>query len=98
MPERPLSKGEDVRAHARFRERDLEGAVGGAAGVADELVHPRLVEGAFAGRVDVEAVVVTGPLTVEAHGEADRLDGGWRREDQVEVARLEAERGSGRRR
>ena len=33
------------------------GALGAAASLADELVHPRLVDGAFAELVDVEAVV-----------------------------------------
>ena len=42
--------------------------------------------------VDVEAVVVAGRLAVEEHGEADRGARGRRREDEVEVARVEAER------
>src|SRR3954453_20975902 len=87
-----LAEGEDVRAHARVEERDLEGALGGAATLADELVHPRLIDGAFAEHVDVESVVVPGRLTVEEHGETNRRARGRRREDQVEVARLEAER------
>jgi hypothetical protein len=61
---RALSEREDVRTYAGFLERDLEGAVGGAAALADELVHPRLVEGAFAGLIDVDAVVVTGQVAV----------------------------------
>ena len=60
--------------------------------LADELVHPRLGDGALAGLVDVEAAGITRRLTVEAHGEADRRTRGGRREDQVEIARLEAVR------
>src|SRR5256714_11267163 len=87
-----LAEGEDVRAHARLVECDLEGALGGAGAVADELVHPRLIDSALAELIDVEAVVEPGRLTVEEHGEADRGARGRRREDKVEVARLETER------
>src|SRR3954452_19819811 len=80
-----LAEGEDVRAPARVEERDLEGALGGAATLADELVHPRLVDGALAELIYVEAVVEAGRLTVEEHGEADGGVRGRRREDQVEV-------------
>src|SRR3954466_4336228 len=82
---RRLSEREDVRTHARLRERDLEDALRGAAGLTDELVHPRLLAGAFAGRIDVDAVVVTRLPTVEAHGELNRGAGRGRRDDQVEV-------------
>jgi hypothetical protein len=47
-PSCALAEGEDVRAYAGFPERDLEGALGGTATPADELVHPRLSDGAFA--------------------------------------------------
>src|SRR3954470_9821816 len=87
-----LAEGEDVRAHARVVERDLEGALGGAAALADELVHPRLIDGALAELIYVEAVVEPRRLTVEEHGEADRGARGRRGEDQVEVARVETER------
>ena len=50
------------------------------------------------GLVDVEAVGIARRLTIEAHREADRGARGRPREDQVEVARLEAvrDRASGR--
>ena len=51
---RASAEGEDVRAGAGLEERDLEGALAGAA-LADELVHPRLGQRAFAGLVDVKA-------------------------------------------
>src|SRR4051794_20760777 len=87
-----LAEGEDVRAHARVEERDLEGARGDGPVLADELIHPRTVDGALAELVDVEAVGVPGWFAVEEHYEADQGARGRRREDQVEVACLEAER------
>src|SRR4051794_29126078 len=86
-----LTEGEDVRAHAPLEERDLKGARGDGPVLADELVHPRTVDGALAELVDVEAVGVPGCFAIEEHGEADRGARGRRREDQVEVACLEAE-------
>src|SRR3954447_25867484 len=59
---------EDVSAHARVPERDLEGALGDWPSVADELVHPRFGDRSLAGRVDVEAAVVAGRPAGEAHG------------------------------
>src|SRR4051795_13323126 len=88
----PSTKGEDVRADAGVEERDLEGALGDCTMLADELVHPRLGDAALTGVVDVEPVGMTGRLTVEEHREADRAARSRRREDQVEVARLEAVR------
>src|SRR3954464_2562099 len=81
-----------TRLRLASRKRRPNTSIRISAGLADELVHPGLVEGAFAGLVDVEAVVVTGQLTVEAHGEADLGAGARRRGDEVEVARLETER------
>src|SRR3954471_12002447 len=89
---RLLAEREDVRAHARSEERNLEGALGDGAGLEDELVHPRLGNDALAGLVDVDAVGITRRLTVEPQGEANRGSRRRRREDQVEVARLEAVR------
>src|SRR4051794_39053802 len=86
------AEGDDVRAHARIEERDLEGERADAPMLADELVHPRTVDGAFADLVDVEAVGVTGGFAVEEHREPDRGPRGRRREDQIEIACLEAER------
>src|ERR687886_600357 len=51
---------EDVRAHARVVERDLEGGLGDRPAEAHELVHPRVGDAAGARRVGVRAVVVTG--------------------------------------
>src|SRR5215211_7468182 len=86
------AEGEDVRAHARFEEGDLEGPPADGPALADELVHPRLGDGALPGLVDVDAVSITRSLAVEAHGEGDRVARGGRREDEIEVARLEAVR------
>jgi hypothetical protein len=85
-----LAEGEDVRAYAGVEERDPEGARGDRAVLADELVHPRLDQRAFAGLVEVEAVGVPGRLAVEADGESDWSVRVRRREDQIEVARPEA--------
>src|SRR2546423_1719385 len=87
-----LAEGEDVCAYARVAERDLEDALGGATALADELGPPRPIAGAFAELVDVDAAVGAGRLTVEEHSEADRGTLGRRCEDEVEVARVEAER------
>ena len=67
-------------------------ALGDGPALADELVHPRLGDGAVARLVDVEAVAIARRPTVEAHAEADRGARRRRREDQVDVARLEAVR------
>ena len=64
----------------------------GAPGLADELVHPGLVDRAVAVGVDVDAVVVAGRPAVQAHGDGDRLAVAGRREDEVDVAGQEAER------
>src|SRR3954470_17045397 len=86
-----LAEREDVGARARVLERDLEGARRDSRPLADELVHPRLVEGARAGLVDVDAVGVARRRPVEADLEADGSARRRRCEDEVEVARLEAE-------
>src|SRR5215204_4691458 len=64
------SEGEDVRADAGIVERDLERPL--AAGGADQLVHPRLVDGAVTALADVEPAAAAGRLAVEPHGEARR--------------------------
>src|SRR4051794_36954061 len=86
------AKGEDVCARAGVEEHDLERARGDRAGLADELVHARLGQRALPGLVDVEAVGVAGRPTIEPHDKGDWSARVWRREDQVEVARLEAVR------
>src|SRR6185312_1413983 len=80
----PSAEGEDVGAHARVEERDLEGALGVDPRLADELVHPRLGDRARARPVDVQAVGLAGGPAVELHREADRVAGGRRREDEVD--------------
>src|SRR4051794_3686533 len=87
------AEGEHVGPHARVDERALEGALAGAVGLlTDQLVHPRFGDRPFAGLVDVDAVVATRRPAVEAYDEADRRARGRRREDQVQIARLEAVR------
>src|SRR6185437_14100295 len=76
--------------HARLEELDLEGAWTDLAALADQLVHPRLVDGAGAGGLDVEAVVLAGRPAVEADDEARRAAAARRREHEVEVASREA--------
>src|SRR3954464_6810647 len=66
------AEGDDVCAHARVEERDLEGEWADGPVLADELVHPRTVDSAVADLVDVEAVGVPGCFAVEEHREADR--------------------------
>jgi hypothetical protein len=62
-----------VKTYARTpgsRKRDREGSRRDRAGLADELVEPRLVHRAGAVLVDVAAVRRTGRPAVEADGEA----------------------------
>jgi hypothetical protein len=58
--------------------------------MADELVRPRVGEGAVALVVDVGAAGGARGLPVEAHPEPDRTLGRGRGHDQVQVASLEA--------
>lgn len=70
------AEGEDVSAHARVEEGDLEVALDDCGSLTDELVHPGLGDGPLARHVDVEAVGIARRLPVDAHGEADRSAGG----------------------
>src|SRR6266498_2170050 len=81
-----LAEGERVGLGARVEEGGLEGAVSDGAGLADELVHPLVREGA----VDVGPVRLAGWLPVEQDAEPHR--GCWCcwSHDQVEVAGVEA--------
>jgi hypothetical protein len=56
-----------VRLNARIQEGDLEGAVGDGAGLADELVQPRLGHRAVALVVHISAVARSRRLPVDAH-------------------------------
>src|SRR5262245_4597998 len=82
------AEGEHVGAHAGVVERDLERPLAGGPGVADELVHARIVDGARAGLVDVEPVIAAGRTAVEERTES--CGAVARRQDEVEVAALEA--------
>src|SRR3954447_3686686 len=90
-----LAEGEDVRTYAGVVDGDLEGARPDRPGLADKLVHPRAVDGALSKLLDVEAVRVAGRLTVEEHREAGAAARGRRREDQVEIPGVKAERDRG---
>src|SRR5262245_52535329 len=83
-----LAEGEHVGAHAGVEERELERPLADRPALADELVHPRLVDRALARLVDVEPVIVAGRTAVEERPEAGSAVA--RRQDQVEVAALEA--------
>src|SRR4051794_2185335 len=84
------AEGEDVGACARVEEPDLEGPRADGPALAHELVHPWFGDDALARLVDVEAVVVAGRLAVEQDGEPHGAAAARRRQDQVEVAGLEA--------
>jgi hypothetical protein len=64
-----LAEGEAVGLSAGFGEGDLDGAVGDGAGLADELVHPLLGEGAVAVAVGVGSVGLAGWVSVDADPE-----------------------------
>src|SRR5215475_4587442 len=64
-----LAEGEAVGLGTWIKEGDLEGAVGDGAGLADELVHPLLREGAVAIGVGVGAVGLAWWLSVDADAE-----------------------------
>src|SRR4051812_41192743 len=81
---------EHVGARARVEEPDLEGPRAHAPALTHELVHPWFGDDAFARLVDVEPVVLAGRLAVEEDGEPHGATAARRREDQVEVAALEA--------
>ena len=73
-----LAEGEGVGLDARVEEGDLEGALADGAGLADELVQPRVGEGAVALVVDVGAVGGARGLPVE-----DAPGTGWDRRASV---------------
>src|ERR1700733_5229925 len=81
-----LAEGERVGLGAGVEEADLEGVVGDAAGLADELIEPRLDDRAVAGLVGVGPVRRAGRLPVDERPEPDgRSWRGWSHHE-VEVA------------
>src|SRR6266511_2642612 len=87
-----LAEGEDVALDARLEEGDLEGAVRDRSRLPDQLIQPLVHHRAVALFVDVESARFAGRLTVDEHAEGN--GGPWRpwTQDQVDVARVEAER------
>ena len=67
-----LAEGEGVGLDAWVEEGDLEGALADRAGLADELVQPRVGDGAVALVVGVGAVRGSRRLPVEEHAEPHR--------------------------
>src|SRR6266542_2570786 len=87
-----LAEGEHVSLDARLEEGDLEGAVRDRSRLPDQLIQPLVHHRAVALFVNVEPVRVPGRPSVDEH--AERNGGPWRpwTQDQVDVARVEAER------
>src|SRR5712691_5015827 len=85
-----LSEGEAVGLSAWIAEGDLEGAVGDGAGLADELVHPLLREGAVAVGAGVGSVRLAGWLSVDTDAEPEGSSWCCWSHDEVEVAAVEA--------
>jgi len=88
-----LAEGEAVGLNPWTGEGYLEGALGDGAGLADELVHPLLRQGAGAGAgavgVGVGPVCLAGWLSVDTDAKPQRRS--WRGpHDEVEVAGVEA--------
>src|SRR5262245_15437824 len=79
------SEREHVGLDAGVEELDLEQPVADRRRLADQLVHPRVVGGAVAGLVDVDAMGVPGRLAVEADREAHRRASRRRAHHQVQV-------------
>src|SRR5215217_1747764 len=84
------AEGEHVGARARVEEPDLEGPRADGPPLTHELVHAWLGDDALARLFDVEPVVVAGRLAVEQEGEPHGATAARRRQDQIEVAALEA--------
>src|SRR5271170_543183 len=85
-----LTEGERVGLGAGVEERDLEGSLGDALALADELVQALLGEGAVAVFVEVEPVGGVRRLPVEEHLESHGGARYGRPQDHVQVAGLEA--------
>src|SRR5919112_4982155 len=85
-----LAEGEGVGLDTGIREGDLEGALGDGAGLADQLVQPRVGDHAMALVVEVGAVGGARGLVVDPHLEPYRRPPCRRGHDQVQVAGVEA--------
>ena len=64
-----LAESERVGLRAGVEEGDLEGVVGDGAGLADELVEPRLGDRAVAVAVHIASMRGAGRLPIEEHTE-----------------------------
>src|SRR5437773_12025634 len=86
------AEGEHVALDSGLEESDLEGAFRYRSRLPDQLIQPLAHHRAVALFVDVEPVRLPGRLTVDEH--AERNGGPWRpwTQDEVDVARVEAER------
>jgi hypothetical protein len=86
---RALSEGEDICADAAVEEFDLERSIGDRLPLADELVHPGLVDAASPVWPHIRAVVRSRGESIDGDAIADGPPQNRRRKNHVKVAGVE---------
>src|SRR2546425_1045196 len=89
---RGSAEGEHKGLHARIEKLDLELAISNVPQLSDQLIQPLVAHRAVALLVDVTSMSCARCLSIEEHAKAYGRSSCCRPHDQVQIARMKAER------